>query len=518
MTRPFLKQRVFISYNREPRENLQFAHELAGALRGAGFDPWLDEEQIPGGAAIEHEIRQAIATAQHAIFIVTKRWLERPYTRLELNLFDRHPPATHCRVAVRREDLDMQDLAPQLQMLNIISWLPDEPQPEARLWQVYCALRQQAPGPKAQWLEKGRALITGSDRPSPPAPPPTAPPAPAPRPAAQPATEGPAAADWVPCSSRPVLALPARQSTFVMTERGEWFRWDLADETGLERLPDLPDCSAATVDPNGTVVASLYSSMSAWFRGGAWEFHYLDAPVLSLAATPHGVAAGDSAGTVTLFRGAGGRLKDVPLGEPVVELCPYDQGLAALGARGALARLEWTEDGARMFEPVALPADFDRPVGLFGGGPAGRFGIFAADRVAVCDAGSGCVSAGGRAFPEGVRAAVFLGRGAASYGVLTDTGKLYLHDADLNTPRVIPLPGDTPEVAGVCRGAAGGLLAWTAGGSLFLVSRERTVRPLPAEDVVLAHPDPEHPHQVLVVRWNRDKGVQVREIQSDTAR
>ena len=28
----------------------------------------------------------------------------------------------------------------------------------------------------------------------------------------------------------------------------------------------------------------IYTAMTAWFRGGAWEFHYLDAPVLALAA------------------------------------------------------------------------------------------------------------------------------------------------------------------------------------------------------------------------------------------
>src|SRR5262245_47306324 len=120
-----LKERVFISYSHEPAENSEFAQELAEHLRSAGFDPWLDEENIPGAARFEQEIREAIQKAQHAIFIVTKRWLERAYTRFELTLFDKHPVATHRRVALKREDFDNHELAPQLQQLNLITWRPD---------------------------------------------------------------------------------------------------------------------------------------------------------------------------------------------------------------------------------------------------------------------------------------------------------------------------------------------------------------------------------------------------------
>ena len=62
-----------------------------------------------------------------ALFLVSERWLRRPYTRMELNLFSRHPDRNCRLVAVKREDLNELDMAPQLQQLNVIGWLPDDP-------------------------------------------------------------------------------------------------------------------------------------------------------------------------------------------------------------------------------------------------------------------------------------------------------------------------------------------------------------------------------------------------------
>jgi hypothetical protein len=59
-------------------------------LRVAKFTPWLDEEEIWGG-----DIDSAIATAARqsdfGLFIVSKRWLERPYTLHEVRLFKDRP-------------------------------------------------------------------------------------------------------------------------------------------------------------------------------------------------------------------------------------------------------------------------------------------------------------------------------------------------------------------------------------------------------------------------------------------
>src|SRR5579884_1225099 len=99
-------QRVFISYSKLPRENSEFVRDLARTLRANGFDPWLDEEQIPGGADFEAEIQAAIAGAHLGLVVITRRWLGRPFTRMELALFSDHNPKTHCRVASNREGIE----------------------------------------------------------------------------------------------------------------------------------------------------------------------------------------------------------------------------------------------------------------------------------------------------------------------------------------------------------------------------------------------------------------------------
>src|SRR5258708_3845994 len=153
-----VKQVICVSYSREPAEESQFARQLANRLRDAGFDVWLDEERIPSGANFEAVIRDAIPRANHALFLVTRRWLERPYTRLELNLFAGHPHK-NCRLAAgKREDFNELEMPPQLQQLNVIGWLPDDPEPDARFWLIYCGLTGKPQGPRDQWAEEGRKL------------------------------------------------------------------------------------------------------------------------------------------------------------------------------------------------------------------------------------------------------------------------------------------------------------------------------------------------------------------------
>ena len=230
------------------------------------------------------------------------------------------------------------------------------------------------------------------------------------------------------------------------------------------------------------------------------------------------MAVGDAAGDVVLYPGAGGRFDTVKFGEAVVDLCAYENGLAALGVGGAVGRLGCTEEWDKAFEPVVLPEAFHRPAGLFALGKQSRVGCFDAERIATLDAGTGRVTVGGFAFTAGVRQVVYLERRPAAYGVLTDAGELFLLEADLKTARSVPLPGSSQEVAGVCRNASGGLLAWTTGGSLFSISRERAVRKLAAEGVVLAHAEAEHPGQVLVVRWSADEGAHVQLIRTELVR
>jgi hypothetical protein len=502
-----VKPQVFLSYSRLPPENAQFAEELAHILRGAGFEPWLDEEMIPPGADFERLIRQAIAESQHGLFIVTRRWLERTYTRIEIALFANHDSA-HQPVAVLREDIPERDLPAQLMQLDVIRWLPDEPDREAQLWQVYCGLTHTAPGPRTRWADQGRKLIKQAG------------------PTHEPTLElddvptAEPGLQWFACASRPVFALPGRQQTFLLTDASECLIAQHTASLPGRKTPqphaNLDGCSALIADSEGTVMAGLYASMVACHRGGTWEFKSLDAPVLSLAAMPQGGAAvGDSAGIVTLMHDSGSRLETVRFGPAVVDLVAHDHGLVALGTDNTLGRLSWADEGAKELETLTLSSDFDRPVGLF---PCqlSRVGLFSADLLAVMEGTTGRITAGNRSFAEGIRQVVYLGRGAWCYGVLSDPGTLFLVDTDLSSVRPLTLPGGSQDVAGIQRSPSGGLLAWTAHGELFSIDRDRTVRRLATDDIVFAVDDPEHSHQIVIVRWTAERGAQVQRIRSDS--
>jgi hypothetical protein len=499
-----LKQLIFVSYSHSPPEESEFARQLAHRLRDVGFEPWLDEEQILPGADFEAVIRKTISSASRAVFLVTRRWLERPYTRLELNLFANHANPTCRLVAVKREDIEDLELAPQLQRMNVIPWLPDDSEPDACFWLVYCGLTGKPQGPRENWDEEGRKLCR---RPA------SVPTDPTPAPAAPFGAE-----PWLPCQARPVLLAPSPHGTLLASDTGECFLIGASGLKASEPLRELQGCTAAVVAPDGTLVASRYSPMVAVLGPKGWEFQTCTSePVLSLAATPHGVTAGDRAGNAILFLG-GGRYKTVRFGEPMLDLQPSDAGLAALGAQGALGFLGWADEWDEAFQMVSLARYGNRPVGLFDAGKPGRIGYSDGDRLAVVDVGTGRVSPGARHFPEGIRQVVLLKRRPVCYGVLTDAGELVLVEADLSAARMITLPGNGPKVAGVCRGPGGGVLAWTVEGNLYALSRDNAIRKVAEENIVLAHAESDASGRIHVVRWRTGGEAQVRQIQVESSR
>jgi TIR domain-containing protein len=505
-----IKQRVFVSYSHDPPENSKFARQLAERLRSVGFEAWLDEEQIPASGDFERLIREAIDESSHGLFIVTHRWLERDWTRTELKLFSDRPSDTHRRVAVRREEISTRDLQPYLQHLHVVKWLPDDTEPDARFWEVYCGLSNTPPGPRDRWAERGRALLAKN--------------APPPHLAADPPAAGKTHAEpkqqWHACASRPALALATREGTFLLTESGACFRFDHDEPSDVQTLSVLESWSAAIIEPGGSLVVGLYGAMIAWFKDNDWVYRAADAAVLALATSPEGVVIGDAAGSI-VFRDRRGEVSaTATLGEPIVDLCAADQGVAALGGRGALARLAWPDEGSASVAPVAPAKGLGPVVGLFAAGHPGRFGAYSAERLATIDGVTGRVTIGDRSFPDGINVVVPLARGGKrlTYGVVTDAGALWLVESDLKEARVVPLPGEPKEIAGICHAGAGGLLAWTTCGALYAVSRDRAVRKLPTTDVILAFPGAEHSDRPSAVRWILNTGMQIVPVPSDLER
>ena len=93
--------KVFLSYSHEPEDRI-FTRELAIRLRQRGHEVWLDEEKIVPSQRDQKAVRGGILTSDHAIFIVSKEWLERDWTQYELELFTKEKPKSR-RVALLRE-------------------------------------------------------------------------------------------------------------------------------------------------------------------------------------------------------------------------------------------------------------------------------------------------------------------------------------------------------------------------------------------------------------------------------
>jgi hypothetical protein len=162
---------VFISYSHNDADKW-LARHLADRLRAIEIEVWQDESSQPAGESLQADIEKAIRESDHAVFLVSKMWLQSRYCRLELDRFDRRDPSTVRRIPVFRLPPEQLMLPVQLIDLKGITWLDGDPHHDARFWEVYCAITGTDPGRSEQWSEQGRGLAKGSPSASPPPPPP----------------------------------------------------------------------------------------------------------------------------------------------------------------------------------------------------------------------------------------------------------------------------------------------------------------------------------------------------------
>jgi hypothetical protein len=328
------------------------------------------------------------------------------------------------------------------------------------------------------------------------------------------------------CQSRPVLAQPSPGWTFLLTDSGTCFKVDRDGPLLLHQLPDLDGCSSVAVDAAGKLFVGLYDGMMATLRDDEWAYHPADAAVLSLASTPWGLAIGDAAGSVTFRDPPGPVIASAVPGEPIVDLVVFDEGVVALGARGGLWRLGSPEGGTVSVAPLPPSEALGRPVGLFDTGNPSTVGVFSAERIALLGGKARSLKVGVRRFPQGIGAVVPFDRGSDGssgnppLGLLTDAGQVWSVDADLKTVAPIVLPEALGDAVGLAQGANEDLLAWTTGGALVAIGRDRSSRTLATGDVVLAYMDAvaDQPDRIAVVHWHPERGVRVRLLRPEPAR
>ena len=144
---------VFVSYS---RRDSPFVEGLVGLLREAGFTVWLDIEQVPGGADVQQTLLQALDVSRHVVAVITEHWLASDFTTWEVAASRKDLHGDRILVPLARMAFDERKLGPFLHRRNVLSWPEGDPEPDARFWEVYCALLQKAPGPRAEWAQKGR--------------------------------------------------------------------------------------------------------------------------------------------------------------------------------------------------------------------------------------------------------------------------------------------------------------------------------------------------------------------------
>jgi hypothetical protein len=494
------KRRVFVSYSAEPIENVQFVARLADSLRKVGFEVSLHEWRSAGDSKPDSGSWDGRASARHGLIIVTRDWLEGTGPPAEIKLPANQLAGTDRRIAVRRDPIDERLLAARLPGLSSIEWFPDDPEPEARFWEVYCALTRTPAGDRPDWARSGRNLLGGWSQGS-----------------AGPAATAPESTSILECPSRPVLARSALAWTIVLTDAGKCFRVDRGEPLAIRPLPDLDGCSALAVDAAGTLVVGFYEGMVATPRDDEWAYQAAEAPVMSLASTARGLAIGDALGSI-IFRDPGNQsTTKVVAGEPVVDMMAAQDEVVALGAKGGLWRATWTEAGAPSLSSVTPSEALGRPVGLFDTGSTSRVGVFSAERCALLVRGHRSATVGVRRFREGINTVVRFGSKTGSrddppLGILTDHGQLWIASADLRSVTAVVMPEESAEVVGLAPGTPGWLLAWSSAGAFVAVGQDRGVRVLDAPHVALAYAEPDLPGRVTAVCWQPERGVQVRRL------
>jgi hypothetical protein len=143
---------VFISYARS--DGSAFVADLVGRLKSAGLRVWYDQEQMRGGSVVNEALADGLRKSRHAIFVLTRAWLQSEYTSWELEVFreqekDRRGVPISLIGQPRKEEL-----GPRLHGIDWIEW-PADADPDERFWLVYCGLRDLAPDDRAHWKAKG---------------------------------------------------------------------------------------------------------------------------------------------------------------------------------------------------------------------------------------------------------------------------------------------------------------------------------------------------------------------------
>jgi len=114
---------IFISY---ARDNDKQARELYNRLKQAGFNPWLDQENIFPGQDWENEIRKAIKDADIFLACLSKNSLQKRGViqkefKLASEVLNEYPDSKVYFIPVRFDDCEVPERMAKLQWVDLFS-------------------------------------------------------------------------------------------------------------------------------------------------------------------------------------------------------------------------------------------------------------------------------------------------------------------------------------------------------------------------------------------------------------
>lgn len=169
---------VFISYAHTTADTT-LAKFLAASLKSVGVKAWLDETELIAGTPLQARIEKAIAESDYGLFLLSQSWLDSKWTSFELAQFARRDLSVVRLIPIYRVPRRKLVIPPDFVKVLGFHWLDDDPNIDARLWELYCAVTNTEPGPADDWparwgqvVKKGPATVFEGPPPRPLRPPP----------------------------------------------------------------------------------------------------------------------------------------------------------------------------------------------------------------------------------------------------------------------------------------------------------------------------------------------------------
>jgi hypothetical protein len=128
---------AFVSY---AHNDADFARQVVTWLRKSGLGVWFAEEQLIPGSRFRIGLQQGVRESHHLIAVLTRSYIERPWTQRELDLFDLSADQSDRRIlALQLDELDLGALDQTFQVHQRIKWDGRAFNAEA-YWHLYCGL------------------------------------------------------------------------------------------------------------------------------------------------------------------------------------------------------------------------------------------------------------------------------------------------------------------------------------------------------------------------------------------